>query len=327
MKILTRSMLQQCLSMADTIEAMRDAFGQLSSGAANVPLRIGIPAGDGVSLFMPAHLKETHALGMKLVSVHNGNVKNGMPAILAIVALVDENSGEPLALMDGAYVTAMRTAAGSGLATKLMARTDAQVATIIGAGPQGHAHILAMLEARKLSAVRVTSRKLEAAQKLVNELQASVACTLHAVADVGAAVRGADIVCLCTSSATPIFNGADLKPGAHVNGIGAHAATTREIGDDAITRFGKIVVDSRSAALKEAGDLIIPLNAGLITEADALYAELGEVVCGKKSGRDHADEITLFKSVGNAAQDVAAARVAFAKAKALGLGKEIDLLS
>jgi ornithine cyclodeaminase/alanine dehydrogenase-like protein (mu-crystallin family) len=326
MKLLTRSMLQQCLSMADTIEAMSDAFGQLSSGAANVPLRIGIPAGDGISLFMPAHLRESHALGMKLVSVHSGNTKHGMPAILAIVALVDENTGEPLALMDGAYVTAMRTAAGSGLATKLMARTDAKIATIIGAGPQGRAHILAMLEARPLNEIRVVSRTTAVAQQLVDELQATTPCALRVVTDTSEAVRGADIVCLCTSAHSPIFNGADLKAGAHVNGIGSHAPAQREIGDDAIVRFSKIIVDSRSAALKEAGDLIIPINAGLIKE-DAITGELGELVLGKKLGRAHDDEITLFKSVGNAAQDVAAARVAFAKAQQMGIGMAVDLLA
>ncbi|MEP7200220.1 MAG: NAD(P)-binding domain-containing protein [Chloroflexota bacterium] len=324
MKLLTRSDLQKCLSMADTIDAMAEAFSQLSAGTANVPLRTGIKTGDGISLFMPAHLAASHALGMKLVSVHGGNAQRGMAAILAFVALVDEETGEPLVIMDGGYITAMRTAAGSGLATKWMARADAKVAAIIGAGPQGRAHIQAMLAVRPLTEIRVTSRNAAHAQKLVAEMQTQTSCALRAVATSGEAVRNADIVCLCTSAASPVFDGPDLKPGAHINGIGSHTPTTREIGDDAITRISRVVVDMRAAAMAEAGDLIIPINAGLVSER-IIVGELGEVVLGTVQGREHDDEITLFKSVGIAAQDVAAGRAAFVAAQRMGLGMAVDL--
>ena len=275
MKLLTRSDLLQCLSMTDTIDAMAEAFSELSAGTANVPLRTPIKAGDGVSLFMPAHLTASHALGMKLVSVHGGNLQRGMPAILAFVALVDEETGEPLVIMDGGYITAMRTAAGSGLATKYMASPDAKGAAIIGAGPQGRAHIQAMLAVRPLEEIRVVSRNPASAQKLAGEMR-QAGCEVRAVATSGEAVRGADIVCLCSSSAVPVFDGADLKPGAHINGVGSHNAATREVGDDAITRIQRVVVDMRSAAMAEAGDLIIPIKAGTVPE--------GSIVCRARRG-------------------------------------------
>jgi ornithine cyclodeaminase/alanine dehydrogenase-like protein (mu-crystallin family) len=324
MNLLTRSDLQKCLSMTAAIDAMAEAFSQLSAGTANVPLRTPIRTGDGVSLFMPALLTASHALGMKLVSVHAGNLQRGLPAILGFVALVDEETGEPLVIMDGGYITAVRTAAGSGLATKLMARPDAKVAAIIGAGPQGRAHIQAMLAVRPLVEIRVTSRSLYSAEKLAAEPRSRSGCEVRAVATSAEAVRGADIVCLCSSSATPVFAGADLKRGAHINGIGSHAPTTREIGDDAITRIQRIVVDMRTAAMAEAGDLIIPIKAGTVPES-IIYAELGEVVLGQKKGRETADEITFFKSVGIAAQDVAAGRAAFVAAQKMGLGLTVDL--
>ena len=309
--------------MHDTIDAMAEAFSELSAGTANVPLRTPIRAGDGVSLFMPAHLTASHALGMKLVSVHSGNAQRGLPAILAFVALVDEVTGEPLVIMDGGYITAMRTAAGSGLATQYMARADSKAAAIIGSGPQGRAHIEAMLAVRPLETIRVFSRNAAAAEKLAGEMR-TAACDVRAVASSAEAVRGADIVCLCTSAATPVFDGADLKAGAHINAVGAHSAATREIGDEAITRIQRVVVDMRAAALAEAGDLVIPMKAGTVKD-DIIYAELGEVVLSQKIGRAHADEITLFKSVGIAAQDVAAGRAAYAAALKMGLGVEVDL--
>lgn len=323
MKLLTRSDLQKCLSMTATIDAMAEAFSELSGGTANVPLRTPIKAGDGVSLFMPAHLTASHALGMKLVSVHSGNLQKGLPAILAFVALVDEETGEPLVIMDGGYITAMRTAAGSGLATKYMASTDAKVAAIIGSGPQGRAHIQAMLAVRPLQEIRVVSRNMASAEKLAGEMRQD-GCDVRAVATSGEAVRGADIVCLCSSSAVPVFDGADLKAGAHINGVGSHNAATREVGDDAITRIQRVVVDMRAAAMAEAGDLIIPIKAGTVPDG-IIYAELGEVVLGTKKGRESAIEITFFKSVGIAAQDVAAGRAAYTAAQKMGLGMEVDL--
>lgn len=324
MKLLSRSDLQQCLSMKDTIDAMAEAFAQLSNGTANVPLRTPIRTGDGVSLFMPAHLAASNALGMKLVSVHGGNAQRGLPAILAFVALVDENTGEPLVIMDGGYITAMRTAAGSGLATRFMAREDAKVAAILGAGPQGRAHIQAMLAVRPLQEIRIASRDISAAQRLAAETNGHSDYAVRAVASASEAIRGADIVCLCTSATTPVFDGADLRPGTHINGIGSHAATAREIGDDAITRIGRVVVDMRTAAMAEAGDLIIPIKSGLVPES-LICAELGEVVQGTKTGRESDDQITLFKSVGIAAQDVAAGRAALLAAQKMGLGMEVDL--
>ncbi|MBI1802026.1 MAG: ornithine cyclodeaminase family protein [Chloroflexi bacterium] len=332
MRILTRSDLQLCLSMAETIEAMAGAFAQLSSGAATVPQRIGLAAGDGVSLFMPAHLSpqpprlQTGTLGLKAVSVHGGNAARGLPAILAAVLLVDEQTGEPLALMDGAVLTALRTAAGSGLATRYLARADAKVAAIIGAGPQGRAHALAMCAVRGIEEIRIVSRHQASSQSLADDLRGALPAVprIRAVADASAAVRGADIICCCTNSPTPVFDGHDLQAGAHVNAIGAYTPATRETDDETIRRASRIVVDSRATVAHEAGDLVIPIKAGLMGE-EAIYAELGEIVLGRKAGRQSEGEITLFKSVGNAAQDMAAARAALSRAEQLNVGLEIEL--
>lgn len=310
--------------MSDTIAAMADAFTQLSSNAADVPLRIGLQASDGISLFMPAHLRDSHALGLKVVSVRAHNPARNLPSILALVALIDEETGAPLALMDGTTITAMRTAAGSGLATKYLARADAKIATIIGAGPQGRAHAQAMREVRAIEEVRITSAHFESAQKLVEELSSTM--PVRAIATANEAVRGADIICCCTSSPTPVFDGHHLKAGAHINAIGAYTPTTRETDNETIRRANKIVVDSRATVPHEAGDLVIPIQAGIISEQD-IYAELGELVLGEKAGRQSDDEVTLFKSVGNAAQDVAAAQAALKRAEALGIGTTIDLMA
>ena len=326
MLLLTRSDLQRCLPMRECIGAMREAFAQLSSGRADVPQRIGLEAGDGVSLFMPAHLRDSHALGLKVVSVHNENAKRGLPAILALVALVDEQTGAPLALMDGTFITATRTAAGSGLATEYLARADATVAAVIGAGPQGLAHAAAMCAVRPIQELRIVSRHREHAQQAADELRASLQVDARAVATAHDAVAGADIVCCCTNSPTPVFEGADLKAGAHVNAVGAYTPSTRETDDETLRRVSRIVVDSRATVAHEAGDIVIPLQRGVISE-DQIDAELGEIVLGKKPGRERPDEITLFKSVGNAAQDVAAAAAALRRARKLGIGTELNLFA
>jgi len=325
MKLLTRSELQKCLTMADTIEAMEDAFAQLSSGVANVPPRIVLKVGDGTTLVMPAHLRNSHALGLKAVSIHDPNVQRGIPAILAFVALIDEDTGQLLALMDGTTITAIRTAAGSGLATKHLARADAKIAAIFGAGPQGRAHALAMCEVREIKEIRVTSAHQISAQTLAEELRAKLPCDIRAVSAASDAVRGADIICCCTNSSVPVFDGRDLRAGTHINSVGAYKTeTTRETDDETIRRVSRIVVDSRTAALLEAGDILVPIKAGIISEQD-IYAELGEIVLGKKAGRQNDDEITYFKSVGIAVQDIAAATVALEHAEKLGLGSTIDL--
>jgi len=324
MKILTRSDLQKCLTMRDAIESMREAFGQLSSGAAQVPLRIGLPAGDGVSLFMPAHLRDSSSMGLKIVSVHTANGARGLPTILALVALVDAETGAPLALMEGAYLTSVRTAAGSGLATEYLARPDASVAAVIGAGAQGRAHALAMCTVRPITELRVLDSYAPSAQALAAEVSAQTSAKVRIVSSAGEAVGGADIICCCTTSPTPVVEGRYLKLGAHINAIGAYTPDTREVDDETIERATQIVVDSRATVAHEAGDLVIPIKAGILHESD-IYAELGDLVLGRKGGRANPDGITLYKAVGNAAQDVAAATAALKAAQTMGLGVEVDL--
>jgi ornithine cyclodeaminase len=301
---------------------MKAAFAELSTGKANTPLRtaLPIPAVEGLALFMPAHAPSS-GLGAKIVSVFPRNAEFGQPIIHGIVILLDAATGEPLALCDGAFLTAWRTGAASGAATDVLARPDAKTAALLGCGAQARTQALAIDAVRALDSLRVYALRADRVQQFIAEMQPQVRATLAAAPSSADAVRGADIVCAATTSPTPVFDGALLKPGAHVNGIGSYTLQMQEV--DAVTvARARIFVDSRESALAEAGDLVIPQRAGQ-TRAEG-WIELGEVVAGIKPGRQSPDEITFFKSVGVAVQDVAAAGAALAEARARRLGKEVE---
>ncbi|MFQ5341437.1 MAG: ornithine cyclodeaminase family protein, partial [Anaerolineae bacterium] len=213
-----------------------------------------------------------------------------------------------------------RTGAGSGLATELLAREDAEVVAVFGAGAQARTQLEAVRTVRPIREVRIVSRTRESAQQFVDEIEGVEARVLD---DRSAAVRGAGIIIAATTSSTPVFDGRDVEPGTHINGIGSYTPEMQEV-DATVVQRAKIVVDQREAALAEAGDLIIPIRQGLVRAAD-IYAELGEIVNGEKAGRTSDDEITFFKSVGNAAQDVATARWVLRAAEERGLGTVVAL--
>ena len=326
--VLTRADVQQAVSMAQAIEAVKSAFAQLSAGRANVPLRIQllVPKHEGVTLFMPAYLEETDSLAVKVVSVFAGNPGRGLPTIHALVLVVDASTGAPVAIMDGTYLTALRTGAAAGAATDLLARRDARRVAILGAGTQGRTQLLAMCEVREITRVRVYDALRARAEEYVAEMKAQggrVPADVAASASSTEAVADADIVCTATTSTTPVLRDADLKLGVHINGIGAYTPQIQEV-DEATVARARIVVDSRPACLAEAGDLIIPLRKGLITE-QSIHAELGEIVLGRKAGRQNERQVTFFKSVGNAVQDAAVARLALQFATAQGLGMQVEL--
>ncbi len=327
MQILSRAHVQESLSMRDAIAIVRDAFAQLSSGRATVPLRVPvtIPKHDGVTLFMPAYLHDTDALAVKIVSVRNENPSHGLPLIHALVFVIDAATGEPLAAMDGGYLTALRTGAASGVATDLLARRDARVAAIFGAGVQARTQLLAIGTVRNLERVYVFDRTRERTESFLREMrgQPGVPNDLRLATSPGEAVRDADIICAATTSTRPVFSGAEVKRGAHINAIGSYTPQMQEVDEITLQRASKIVVDSRSAALAEAGDLMIAIQNGAIKESN-IYAELGELA-GKKSGRESEDEITYFKSVGNAVQDAAVARAVFDRARRAHLGVEVTI--
>lgn len=327
MRILSRVDVQQSLTMRDAIRMVRDAFAQLSTGQATVPVRvpIEIKKHDAITLFMPAHLHASDALAVKIVSVHNQNPAKNLPRIHALVVLIDAETGRPLSAMDGGYLTALRTGAASGVATDLLARRDAKVAAIIGAGVQGHTQLLGVAAVRKLERVYVYDVTPEKAEEFVKELKVTEESlgNLYAATSSLEAVREADIICTATTSKQAVFAHRDLKPGAHINAVGAYTPTMQEIPEETV-RASKIIVDQRASALAEAGDLIIAMQNGFITEAD-IYAELGEIAAGIKPGRTSEDEITFFKSVGNAVQDAAVAQAIYSVALRENLGVEVEL--
>lgn len=328
MRILSRVDVQRAVSMQQAIEVMKDAFAQLSNNEAHVPLRLHIPIEkyNGIALFMPAYLRKTDALAVKIVGVHADNPRRGLPLIHAVVVALDASTGRALALIEGGSLTALRTGAGCGAATDVLARRDARVGLVFGAGVQARTQLLAMCAARQLERVYVYDKTLSKAEQMVQELRSlpGVPADLRATDDVAGAVREADIISCATTSKTPVFNGADVKPGTHVNAVGAFTPDAREVDTTFIRRCHKIVVDAYSGALAEAGDLIIPMNEGVISESD-IYAELGEITSGKRPGRTSNDEITFFKSVGNAVQDAAIAQAILQKANELNLGLQIEL--
>jgi ornithine cyclodeaminase/alanine dehydrogenase-like protein (mu-crystallin family) len=314
--------------MREAIEIVRDAFAQLSNREATVPLRvpIEIPKHAGTTLFMPAYLSRTDALALKIVSVHNQNPARGLPLIHALVTVIDAATGQPLAMMEGGYLTALRTGAVGGVAADVLARPDAKVAAIFGAGVQGRSQLLALGAVRELQRVYVFDASRESAEKFVSEMrgQVNVADDLRVAATTAEAVRDADVICTATTSRTPVYDGSLVKPGAHVNGIGAYTPEMQENGEALIRRADKIVVDAYSGALAEAGDLIIPLRKGIIQES-SIYAELGEITNGSKPGRERDSEITFFKSVGNAVQDASVAQAILKRAEERNLGTVVDL--
>ncbi|GAG44613.1 unnamed protein product, partial [marine sediment metagenome] len=228
--------------------------------------------------------------------------------IFALVVIVEASTGRPVAVMDGTYLTALRTGAASGAATDLLARKEARVAAIFGAGAQGRTQLLAVCEVRDIERARVYDTNLQAAESYAKEMggKGRVPADLKVASSPAEAAREADVICTATTSKTPVFADGDLKQGVHINAVGSFTAEMEEIPEQTVGR-ARIVVGSREGCLAETGDLIIPIRKGLITEDD-IYAELGEIAAGIRPGRESAGEITLFKSVGNAVQDVSVAK-------------------
>jgi len=324
-RVLSGKDVKAAITMAEAIEAVAQAFAQLSMGKASVPLRTSVETEQGVSLFMPAHLPDSESTALKVVSVYPDNRSLGLPTIMAMVVVVDGCTGRPLAVMDGTYLTALRTGAASGVATDLLAREDARIVALFGAGVQGRTQLEAVCTVRGIEEIRVFDINQGASQQLVAEMagQGLVPENVLVANSRREAVRGADIVVTATTSHSPVFDGRDISPGTHINGIGSYTPEMREV-DEKVVERAKIVVDSREGCLAEAGDLIIPIEAGLITETD-IYAELGEIVAGAKPGRESRQEITFFKSVGNAVQDAAVAWKALERAEKKGLGAVVEL--
>ena len=313
--------------MADAIAAMKDAFAALSHGDTIVPARthMRIAKHDGLSLIMPSYVGgDNEALAVKVASVFEQNQDHGIARIQAAVTVLDPNTGRPLALLEGATLTGIRTAAGSAAATDFLARSNAKSLAILGAGTQGRAHLEAICTVRQIESVRVFSRTKSKVEQLIADMagQGPIPDNIRGVNSAAEAIQDADIICCATSSTTPIFDNDSIQSGMHINTVRSYTPDQCEVPAETVVR-SRVFVDSREAAWEESGDLIQPLRAGLITE-DSIVAELGELVTQQIRGRETDDEITLFKSVGVAVQDAVAATLALKNAESMGIGQRMD---
>ncbi|HUG88517.1 MAG TPA: ornithine cyclodeaminase family protein [Actinomycetota bacterium] len=303
------ALLSQLLPMSAAVDALEAAFAGTLPEA---PLRSHVGAGEGDLLLMPA--VSDQGVGVKLVTVNPGNPARGLPLVQGVYVLFAPGTLEPVAIVDGAALTGIRTAAVSGLATRHLARPDARGLVVFGAGTQARAHLEAMTAVRPIERFTVVSRAPEPAEAL-----AELGRTLGLAAGTGepSAVGEADIVCTCTTSASPVFAGGDLRPGAHVNAVGAYTPETRELDAETLRR-GRVVVETREAALAEAGDLLLAIEEGAFTAED-VAADLSEVVRGAQV-RASDQDVTVFKSVGVAFEDLVVARAAVDRLTATGSG-------
>jgi ornithine cyclodeaminase/alanine dehydrogenase len=322
--ILNKTDVASVLSMKDCMDAMESAFSELANGTAILPLRTAITTPDGLSLYMPAYLINMQALACKVVTVYKNNpLKYNLPTTIGKVLLQDPMTGDVICIMNGGYLTAVRTGAVSGVATKYLARKeDGQVAGIFGAGVQAKMQLWAVAEARNLSRALVYDISEGAADAFIAEMSKKLNLEIARTESPDEVLK-ADIICTATSSGNPLFDGKKVREGTHINGIGSHSPGAREL-DTTIVKRSKFVGDSREACFKEAGDIIIPVKAGEIPESH-FYAELGEIITGKKKARTNDKEITIFKSNGLAIQDAAAAKLVYEKAVAAGIGLNVGI--
>jgi alanine dehydrogenase len=324
-RILSEEDIRLALPMKDAIEVMKEAFRELSAGRVKMPTRshIDIPAHDGTALFMPSYAECFGKICVKVVNVFNSNPTKGLPAIQGVVCLLDGDTGSPLAILNGTFLTAMRTGAASGAATDLLARTEAETVAIIGAGVQAYMQLEAMCAVRSIKKVWVYDISEEAARQFVEKMSVALNVEIEVAESSCDAVKSADIVCTATVSSTPVFADADIARGVHINAIGSYKPEVQEIPEETVLR-SVLIVDHRESALQEAGDILVPIKKGRVQETH-IHAELGEIVAGKVVGRTSDQDVTLFKSVGVAVQDLAAASRVFEQAEKRDLGKMVGL--
>ena len=299
--------VRSAVSMSEAITAMKTAFVAISDGSALVPNRINFPMDDknAIHLSMPAYIKGGKYNTIKLVNINFDNPSKGLPLINGVIVVMDAVEGSPLALIEGNSVTALRTGAGSGLATDLLANPDAKRAIVIGTGAQAITQIEAIQSVRNLESVKILGRSEEKAEKFCESFDNGVQPgNLHDL-------KRADIICTATTGETPLFDVGDVKPGVHINAVGAHKPNTRELGT-AIIQNGKVYIDQLSSSKVEAGEIIIPVSKGNY-DWTRIEGELGDLVMGKIDGRTAPEDITIFNSIGNAVQDLVIASMIIEK--------------
>jgi alanine dehydrogenase len=316
-RFLSRDDVKRALPMDEAVEGMKSAYAQLSLGQAEMPLR-GRVAGlnEGVTLLMPAFLKESGDLGVKIVSVFPNN--KDLPIIHAMVLALDAKTGQVLAILEGGSLTAIRTGAGAGAATDVLARPNASSVAIIGSGVQAKTQLEAVATVRPIENAYVFSPNREHALAFADEM-APFAKSIEVSRNANEAIQFADIICTATTSSVPVFDGKIIKAGTHINAVGSYLPTMQELDEVTMVR-SLITVDSREAVMAEAGEIIIATQKSRC----AIHAEIGEIFAGKKEGRSSAEQITLFKSCGIAAQDAMAAHIALRNAEKYNIGTVLE---
>ena len=323
--VLSEREIQSLIDVEELSKALEKAHVEFSTGKAVMPVRLVVPVLEikGRITSMPAYLSEDKALGMKVVTYFPENPRQGLPIILATVFLFSTESGKLLAVMDGTYITAIRTACISAVATRALANPETPVLGVLGAGVQARAQIRTLCRVRKISEIKVYDVLEKSVHSLKVELEPEVGIKIEAVKSAEEAIRDVDLLVTVTTAKEPIVRVDWLKPGVHINAIGSHRPDLREI-DGATMRRAKVVVDSREAVMAECGDVLLAIKEGAIGE-EHIHAEIGEVLAGKKTGRTSAGEITLYKAVGIAIQDVATAKLVYQTAVEKKVGVNVEI--
>jgi len=323
--ILGRADLEAVLEPRELIDALSQAFIDHAAGRSLVPPRATVPVtDDGVLMLMPAAAPADDglALGTKLVTFYADNQARGAPTIHSTYILMDGGTGRPLALLDGAFLTGLRTGAASALAARHLARKDARALLCFGAGVQAGFQLLCLTAELRIDHVVVIGRDPERARRFADSWRERLRLPVTVASDPHAAVADADVITCATTAATPLFDGRRLKPGAHVDAVGAFQSTVREVDGETVRR-ARVVVD-QPGTIDNAGDIALAIKEGVVTRAHVV-GDLATLVSGAVAGRTRPDEITLFKSEGFALEDIVAARLAYVRAAARGLGRVVDL--
>jgi ornithine cyclodeaminase len=292
------------LPMNECISVMEKMFRSLAMGQCLQPLRsiMWLPNKKGLLGVMPGYAEEPGIMGIKVISVFHGNSEKGYPSHQGVVILFDAKYGRPLMMFDAKEITAIRTAAASALATQILSREDSELLAIIGSGEQAERHIESILLVRKIKQINIWSRNEKNAARLATKVSDRHNISVALKDNAEQAVKDADIICTVTSSSQPVVLGSWISSGAHVNAVGSSTPVTRELDTDAVVK-SRLFTDCYESILNEAGDFLIPKKEGAVADSH-IKAELGEILIGRKKGRENKDEITLFKSLGIAAEDI-----------------------
>jgi ornithine cyclodeaminase len=317
--------VRRLLSYEECVGAVDAAMRRVSGGGALMPLRtiMRLPSGQGALGMMPGYLSEPAYFGIKLLSLFPGNPALGLSSHLGLHLVCESVTGRPVALIEASSLTAIRTAAASVVATRALARPESTVLAIIGTGEEARSHLDAFQAVRPFSRVLVWGRNADAARNLAQEYEGRAGATLEVVPTVPRALAEADVVCTLTSSPEPIVFGRDVRPGTHLCLVGSSIPVTREVDDDCVA-MARFFVDYRESAMAQAGELLGAIRSGRVTEAH-IAGEIGDVLSGRVVGREHSDQVTVYKSLGVAAQDLAAAAVILRSAEAEGVGQLVEI--